>query len=803
MNWRKSFYIQAIWAIVTIVCVGPSWGQPAPSETKEIDVTADSLSFGSGGTEIEAKGSVQIKREVMTLKADEVRLNRETNDMEAKGKVSLDDPNWKVKSAESMQFNLEKETGELQNGDLFIEQSHVSMAGQRLQKFSGQTYHIDNGFFTTCLCESGATPWRISADKVDLTLEGSGIIRDGYFYIYDVPVLYIPYGIFPLQSERQTGFLFPQVGQSNQDGFRYLQPFYWAISKSTDATFSFNVETKTRLGVLADLRNKINRDSDVQFLPSFFNELWRKNADADIVDKTIADPHIPLQRWGVVGTHRYTTDNDWLTYSDFAAYSDTLFTRELIDRFDLPTQREREIQLSRFGRSRFGAFKNWEDTYFNGDWRYYQDFIQPAKTTLQRTPELSFWGRRFLSGFPMEFRWRAESVSYLRRQDCPGSGGTTGQCGDGLRLDLRPEVVLPFRIASYLVGSVSVAPRETVYYLYSPVNPGDRGVSRELVEIRGNIGTTLSRVFSWNGPAGSAIRHVIEPELSYFYVPGVNQDSIPIMDGVDRIRHRNIVTLAVTNRFWGKTGTALPASDTAVESLNPFISNVRELGSLRLAMGYNIAGGPGNPSPTPVTLNPNLTDLDMNLRLIPTGYLTFAFDGGVNPGAWEVTQARATVSVVDPRPITRRSLDPDFMRQNSFSIGYRYLLNGPNGFLASNANINLDQTLPTPDTPAFTEYCAQNPTDPRCGNPSAKNIVGDIVGSVFYHVTDNILLNVSSVYDLINNRFIGARGAVKLLSPCDCWTVTLSVNHNINPAKTSFNFDFSLLGLVAQRKSTL
>ena len=782
--------------------MGPSWGQPAPSESKEIDVTADSLSFGSGGTQIEAKGSVQIKRQPTTLKADEVRINRETNDMEAKGQVSLDDPNWKVKSAESMQFNLEKETGELQNGDLFIEQNHVSISGQKLQKFTGQTYHIDQGFFTTCVCETGATPWRISADEVDLTLEGSGIIKHGYFYLFDVPVLYMPYGIFPLQTERQTGFLFPEFGQSNQDGFRYLQPFFWAISKSTDATLSFDVETRTRLGVLADFRNKINRDSDFQFLTSFFNELWRKNADSDIVDKTIADPHIPKQRWSVAGTHRYTTETDWLTYSDFAAFGDDLFTRELVDRYDLPPQREREIQVSRFGRSRFGAFKNWGDTYFNGDWSFYQDFIQFDKTTLQRTPELSFWGRRFLSGFPLEFRWRAEGVSYLRRQDCPGTGGTTGQCGDGFRLDLRPELVFPFKLASYLFGSVSVAPRETAYYLYSPVNPGDRGVSRELVEIRGNIGTTLSRVFSWNGPDGSAIRHVMEPELSYFYVPGVNQDSIPIMDGVDRIRHRNIVTLAINNRFWRKTGTALPASDTAVESLNPFVSNVQELGSLRLAMGYNIAGGTGNPFPGPSTLSTHLTDVDLNARLTPINFLSLALDGGVNPGAGEITQARATITLVDPRPITRRSLDLDFMRPNTFSIGYRYLLNGPNGFLASNANINLDAPDPVTD-PSSNNNCTRNPTDPRCpGAPNPKSLIGDIVASMFYHVTDNILLNANTVYDAINNRFIGLRAGVKLLSSCDCWTMTLTLKHDINPAKTSFAFNFNLLGLGSQKRSS-
>jgi LPS-assembly protein len=779
----RTFSIQAVLPILAILWVAPSWGQSvAPSGTKEIDVSADSLSFGSGGTQIEAKGSVEIKRQPTTIKADEVRINRGTNEMEAKGQVSLDDPNWKVKSAESMQFNLETETGELQKGEMFIEQNHVSISGQKLQKFGGQTYHIDQGFFTTCMCESGPTPWRISADEVDLTLEGTGIIRHGYFYIYDVPVLYIPYGIIPLQTERQTGFLFPEFGQSNTDGFRYQQPFFWAISKSTDATFSVDVETRTRLGLLAHLRNKINQDSDFQFLTSYFNELWRKNADADIVDKTIAQPNIPENRWSVNGTHRYTTATDWLTYSDYAAYSDTLFTRELVDRFDLPPQREQQIQLSRFGLSRFGAFKNWEDTYFNGDWRFYQDFIQPAKTTLQRTPEVWFWGRRFLSGFPLEFRWRAEGVNYLRRQACPGTG-STDNCGDGLRLDLRPEVVLPFRIASYLLGSVSVAPRETAYYLYSPVISGDRGVSRELVEIRGNIGTTLSRIFSWGGPGTGAIRHVLEPELSYFFVPGVNQSSIPIMDEVDRVSRRNVFTLAIGNRFWRRSAGAVASAepDKEVESLNPFISNVQELGSLRLALGYNIAAERKG--------SDSLTDVDINARLTPINFLTFAVDGGINPGAWEITQARATVTLTDPRPITRRSLDPDFMRPNFVSLGYRYLLNGPNGFLAFNANA--------------PQNCAGNPTFAGCpGTPEPTSLIGDIVVSLFYHVTDNILLNANSVYDSINNRFIGVRAGVKLISPCDCWTMTLTLSNTINPAKTSFRFNFNLLGVGNQQRSS-
>jgi hypothetical protein len=101
-------------------------------------------------------------------------------------------------------------------------------------------------------------------------------------------------------------------------------------------------------------------------------------------------------------------------------------------------------------------------------------------------------------------------------------------------------------------------------------------------------------------------------------------------------------------------------------------------------------------------------------------------------------------------------------------------------------------------------YCANNPTDPRCPNPlNPKSILGDLVGTFFFHLTDNILLNLNSTYSLSNNKLLGVRGAVKLLSPCDCWTLTLVVNQTVNPAQTSFSFNFSLLGVGQQRKSTL
>jgi LPS-assembly protein len=774
MKPRKILLINilALWCWL----IGPYRGQAQTTRSSggaddQINVTADKLSVSESGTQIEASGNVEIERQGTTLKAEQINVNRTTQDIEATGKISLDDPEWKIKSADSLRLNLGKETGEITNADLFIEQGHISISGSRFQKLGGQTYHVDEGFFTTCLCESGPAPWKFSAEQLDLTVGGLGTVRNGYFYVYDVPVFYLPYGFFPLKTERQTGFLFPKFGTSTEEGFRFQQPFFWAISKSTDTTFALDYQSDARYGFLNEFRTLFDRDSDFVLQTAYFNERLRQREQGDVVDRTIADPEIPVDRWGIMGTHRYDFASNWLTYSDIAAYRDDLFTRELVERFDLSPTVHGDIRRSRYASSRFGVFRSWGDSHFQGEWNFYQDFIQPDAITLHRTPQISFWGRKGLENFPLEMRWRAEGVNYIRREG-----------GDGMRLDLRPELLLPLRMSSYLFGALSIAPRQTLYHLYEAVQSSDRNVSRELVEIRGNVGTAMSRVFQWNTLGLSRVKHVIEPELSYLFVPSIDQSRIPIMDGVDRVRRRNVVTFGVTNRFSGKSLSPLadPESLRQVEPLNVAMGgDARDMGSLRFALSYDVdkerKGGD------------TFSDLDMNLILTPTNYISFHLDAGVDPGPWDLSQARASISFSDPRPLTRLYLDPDFNRPNSFNIGYHYLSRGINGFLADNANID----------------CIDNPLDPGCPSVVNKTTVGNLVLGGLYHLTDHLLTHVNTTYDARENRFLNVRAAVKLLSRCECWTLTLGLQRDINPDKTSFNIAVGLLGLGGSEQSSL
>ncbi len=721
---------------------------------EEIDVTADKLSVEESGKVIKAEGNVEIKRGETTLKAGKMTVNRETRDVEAEGDVSLIGPEWELK-AQGLQFNLPKETAVIRDGEIYIESNHLSLTGKRFEKFEGQSYFVDDGGFTTCLCESGVPTWKITAKEIELTPEGEGIIRGGKFHILDVPVFYLPYGFFPVRTKRKSGFLFPKPGYSNEEGFTYQQPYFWAISKSTDATIVGNIETRARAGVWGEFRHIFNRNTNVRLNAAYFNEFARDNPESDIIDQNIADPTIPQDRWAFGIKHRNANSSGWQTYSDIFAFSDDLFTRELFDKFDLDDVQERNVRTSRYGRSSVGFLKGFDDMMLQGDWTYYQDFIQPDQNTLFGVPKLYFNGRKGIGG-PFELSWRVEGVNYMREDNA-----------DGARLDIRPEISLPFRLSNYLFGSLDVAPRETLYYLYRTEGTFDQTTARGLVEVRSHVGSSISNTFNLNGARLKKIKHVIEPGVQYLFIPWANQSGIPIWDGTDRINRRNLLTFSLVNRFWGKIARepVEKPRDKDVELLGPATaSDVKEIARLGLAMSYDIDkerfGGD------------SLSDIDIDFDINPARFLNMGVEMGVDPGAWVINQAATRVSITDPRPLERRELDNDFNKPNQLNVSYRYIRENTLSPLAENANLDpLALPAPTQDT------------------------LGQVGANALLHVGRRILLQYNFSYDTLEGKTTNNRGRIKLLSKCGCWSLNLGVSRTTNPSRTSVQFGFDLLGL--------
>ena len=765
------------WHIVTwllVSCCGLSSAGVAQAQseddTERIEVSAeDSIEVRRGGDAVEAKGNVEIRRRESVFGADSVEIDQPKRRLRAEGSVYLRDPRYRLQ-ASGLEMDLADETGTMLDADVFIEEGNVSLSGSRVEKFVGQTYRVEDGFFTTCLCEGGTPPWRIGAREIRLGEDGKAAADDVTFYVYDVPVLYLPRATFPYVAERATGLLFPSLGWSGQAGLLYRQPLFWALDRSNDLTVNLAVESKTRVGFTGQYRTVLSATTDGRLDVSYFDE--RMRAVRSVKDSGIADPTIPADRWNVLLTHRHREPSGWATFSDLALYSDSLVPRELMDFSDLNATERRLARTSRYSESRLGFYRHESGMTLEGELDYLQDLIQPQRQALHRVPHIAFSGTRGL-GRHLDLGWDVALTHYVREE-----------WADGLRVDIRPEFTWPVTVGRYFRLATSVALRETLYRLDSVDGKFNaarndfsgtfaRNRSRELVEIRSTLATSLSRTYDWNPGGWSRIRHVVEPAVEYLFIPATDQRDIPIWDEVDRIQRRNLLTLSLTNRFWRRGGPAalpVPRGGNAVgRGGGGEAGVVARFARVRIAGSFDLdrarEGGDG------------LSNVDIGLGLNPADNLDVAVDLGIDPGPWNLREAALGFVLFEAEPPETSVPDRDFRRPNGFSLRYRHIRANPLSPLADHANLHL-----LPDCPG----------DPRCVQ---RETLDAVQASGLLRMTDRVLLLYDGSYDAASGRLTRNQVGIKYLSRCRCWTFAAFVDTQTNPDRTLLSVKFNLLGL--------
>ena len=89
--------------------------------------------------------------------------------------------------------------------------------------------------FTTCPPENIA--WELSAKSAELDVNGGvGTARGVKLDFKGVPVLYVPYFSFPINNERKSGFLTPDISERDRTGFDLSVPYYLNLAPNYDLT---------------------------------------------------------------------------------------------------------------------------------------------------------------------------------------------------------------------------------------------------------------------------------------------------------------------------------------------------------------------------------------------------------------------------------------------------------------------------------------------------------------------------------------------------------------------------------------
>jgi hypothetical protein len=835
--------------------------RPSEGGEEQVAIDAAELSYDQQANVLVARGGVMITRGDTTLRADEVRYDRTTSVAEAHGHVIVIDPEANIEG-DAARIDLDDETGWIDDAHGDMKQSPYRLTADHVEKKGGPCYTAINGIFTTCRCGGVERPsWSVKSGHTDVELSGVGVAKDATFRIADTPVLYMPYLLFPANTDRQSGLLMPRIGYSNKRGFVYEQPFYWAIDKSSDATIAVDLETAARIGLITEYRYALSRTAFGVITGGYFNESigGAKETIQPLAPGTL---DVPENRWIVAARNRAKPWDNGSLFLDILRVSDDQFFRE-IRAFSSTVRGDIQVRSTRFTRTQLGLVQTWEGGGAEVEALSYQDLIDPQSLALNEVPRIAAeHGIPLLNGLAVA-RMAGETVDFQRRSGF-----------DGLRADFAPELFVPMHLGNVLSGSLRGQLRETAYHLtanqqvgvFVPNNPGltttfesgnqfapniSTDHTREIGEMQGRLGTEFGRVYDFPYFGLARLRHTIEPEVQYLFVPhvetnyGQTSNVVRPTDGergtffsegylfdeVDAIRKRNFWSYGFTTRLIGRG--AAPAPTPAPE---PSEAAPAEAATPSEAFDDEDADQESD----------DIEDIDPDV--VPQGLPAAAIPPVGRP-AKNPKPAAAVPSVLATRELLRwsilhgydisRTLTGDSHFSNIDSQLRFAPIDWAGASYTTSIDVNQGKALahtvglvvrdptwaaPT-DRPSFQvpttigiayRFVAADAADVTTSGLEQRlfrnsSNVEELDGSLYLRLTDYVGVGFLARYDLASTlapsssnpnklvtlgpRFLERDGFVRLISKCNCWIVEAGVSNRSDTNDTTIRMQFTLYGL--------
>ncbi len=531
-------------------------------------IEADQISYSPGENEYIAKGDVVITHLDSRLSADEVRFRSDEGIARASGNVFFE-AGEDTLQGDRLVINMAEETGTLYTGRIFIRKTRFHIQGDRIMKTGARTYYVDSACLTTC--DPDKPDWSITGSKVNVTIEGYGTVKHAAFRIRNIPVFYVPYFVFPAKIERQSGLLIPNFHHSDKNGFEYIQPFFWAISDHSDATFYYHHIQNRGEKFGAEYRYMANGLSKGTLMIDGFE------------DRKMADDDESNEKWGYTGDRelrpnsgRYwfrmkadqelghdvmarldldiVSDQDYLRefrrgytgFSDTQSYFESEFDRGIDDR----NERTRENRLN--------INRNWMSSSLNADAVWYDDVVKrrlrDENDTIQRLPMISYNLLKQPLGGSGAYGSARSEYTYFFRED-----GETGH-----RADLHPRLSRPFYPLRHLTFEPYAGYRQTAWYSDADredIGDRERYKQRGLYDLGAELTTDFHRIFPVDSFGAERVKHGVIPQLRYSYTQDKDQSEFPDFDETDRIDPENLFVFSVTNLFTARRTIHLEDAD--------------------------------------------------------------------------------------------------------------------------------------------------------------------------------------------------------------------------------------------------
>lgn len=595
-------------ALIVFFAVCLFGGKPAGGQNLSLDtdallandprvpwqIAADEISYDDRAQRYVAEGNVRITKGDRRLTADHVRFDHRTMQAEARGHVVLV-AGGDMLFGDQVEIDLENQIGTITQGTIFLHENHFYIRGEKIEKLGPREYAVERASLSSCDGERPA--WKITGRKLNVEVEGQGVVKHAALWAKDVPVLYTPYFSFPATTERKSGFLMPEFGTSDRKGNRLLVPYYWVINDQSDLTlyndfmsargnkmgaeFRYVVDPLTKGTVMYDYLNDRKIDDGQGENSSDYgypdDDFLRRN-ETRYWFRMKHDQGLPFGFRGRLDLD-WVSDQDYLTefrqgltgFEETRDYYRDKFGRD-IDDYNDPVRTNQAVMTKNWNHSALTGGIIWLDDATKAR----ADNLPSVDTTLQRLPFV-VWdaSKQPIGSTPFQISADTEWQNFYSDENTKG-----------MRLDVLPRLYLPFSLGDYLYVEPSAGLRQTAWFIdrFQDITPeqqaeieerADRSLPREedkdkseyrtLYDLRLDASTEASGIYDISGETLKGLRHTIRPRVVYEYTPNDDQDKFPaffsqaengepvgLNDGVNRVPPENLVTYSLLNTLTTK-----------------------------------------------------------------------------------------------------------------------------------------------------------------------------------------------------------------------------------------------------------
>lgn len=524
INWSLCPVGDAVPAFADAPAV-PATGDRASQPT---DIEGDQAE-GVDGEVLNVEGNVALKRGDQFLGADKLRYDSQNERYVAEGNIRYQDS--------SMRLVAERAEGDQGADEHQIENLRYQLVSRRGNggadriNLHGTEGALHGSTYSTCPPDD--RDWELRAKRIDVdTEEGFAVAHSAVLRIGKVPVLYVPWFMFPIDDRRRTGLLFPSVANSDRNGFDYKQPIYINIAPNYDATLSPRIMTERGTMLGAEFR--------------YLNE----RGSGTVSGSYMPDDKLRDRERGFFAYNAFQNlSSKWQARSNMIWISDPRYFEDFNSSINGISISSAYSDAGLYGRGR-----SWDAGLMADHWQLADFTLTDASLPFNRLPRAFFrWEQRFGRWFSAGAETEA-----VRFQHSERAGGS--------RLDFKPYVSMPLEGASWFVKP-TLAWRYTGYQLDEELAAelgGNKSPNRSLPITTVDAGLFFDRSARIDG---DDYLQTLEPRLFYLRTPYRDQADLPLFDtapltfswgqlfrdnrysGPDRQTDANQLTVAMTSRL--------------------------------------------------------------------------------------------------------------------------------------------------------------------------------------------------------------------------------------------------------------